>query len=271
MLTVAAAACVLLVATGHAAAPTKRYVCEGANPGGGGGRCVEKLFKGLDLPNCQAICSPPPPPVKFSCTGATAAATKKVCGFVLAWNNAEAGEKISLLCTPEERCTITGIKLGANSAELRSEDFGFQGDATMTNVLMQDMTGNGTYDTRGGLMAVGSAGRVVGTKITYRNGLVRANGGGCVYNEGTFACTDCTFDRCISARAFGGGIQSGGGGTLQLVRPAFTNCACALGANCGSGCSCDGDDRHGQGFNASLCVGCTCKNEANFNFYCDSN
>jgi hypothetical protein len=77
-----------------------------------------------------------------------------------------------------------------------------------------------------------------------------------------------------SARArlqFGGGIQSGGGGTLQLVRPTFIKSTCALGENCGSGCSCDGDDRRGQGMNASLCIGCTCKKEDNFNFYCDSN
>ena len=74
---------------------------------------------------------------------------------------------------------------------------------------------------------------------------------------------------------FGGGIQSGGGGALKLVRPTYTNSACALGANCGSGCSCDGDDRRGQGFNASLCVGCTCKKECVnsncVNFYCDTN
>ena len=35
--------------------------------------------------------------------------------------------------------------------------------------------------------------------------------------------------------------------------------------------SCDGDDRRGQGMNASLCIGCTCKKEDNVNFYCDSN
>ena len=51
----------------------------------------------------------------------------------------------------------------------------------------------------------------------------------------------------------------------------FTKSACALGENCGSGCSCDGDDRRGQGMNASLCIGCTCKKEDNVNFYCDSN
>ena len=191
MMLFAAAACAL-AATGHAGAavpqtenlaPVKRYVCEGANPGGYGGRCVEKLFKGLDLPNCQAVCTPPPPPVNFSCTGATAFATKKVCDFVSQWNNADLpkGQMISLICTPEEQCTISGTKLGANTENGRETDFGFQGDATMTNVLVKDMFGNKTcdgsspsQDCRGGLMEVGSAGRVVGTNIIFRNGLVRA-------------------------------------------------------------------------------------------------
>merc|ERR1740133_578374 len=147
----------------------------------------------------------------------------------------------------------------------------------MTNVLVKDMSGNKTFgvDNRGGLMEVGSAGRVVGTNIIFRNGLVKRDGGGCVYTKGNFACTDCTFDKCITSAGFGGGIESGGGGALKLVRPTFTNSACALGANCGSGCSCDGDDRRGQGFNASLCVGCTCKKECVnsncVNFYCDTN
>ena len=70
---------------------------------------------------------------------------------------------------------------------------------------------------------------------------------------------------------FGGGIESGGGGTLNLLRPTFTESACALGENCGSGCSCDGDDRRGQGMNASLCIGCTCEKVDGVGFYCDSN
>ena len=170
------------VCTGEdSAADSKCYVCEGANPGGYGGRCIEKLFKGLDLPNCQAACTPPPPLVNFSCTGATAAASAKVCAFVSQWNHAVQGEKVSLVCTPEEQCTIGGTKLGANTENGRVTDFGFQGDATMTNVLVKDMFGNKTcdgssplQDCRGGLMEVGSAGRVVGTNIIFRNGLVRA-------------------------------------------------------------------------------------------------
>eukprot|EP01051_Picozoa_sp_SAG22_P018120 SAG22_NODE_2961_length_2070_cov_1.712836_2_plen_152_part_00 len=150
-------------------------MCEGANPGGYGGRCVERLLKGLDLPNCQAACTPPPPPVSFSCTGATAFATKKVCDFVSQWNDADFQGMISLICTPEEQCTISGTKLGANTENGRVTDYGFQGNATMTNVLVRDMSGNKTYgeDNRGGLMEVGRAGKVVGTNITFRNGLVR--------------------------------------------------------------------------------------------------
>jgi len=278
---VAGAACALLAATGHATlangamsnlAPTKKYVCEGADAGGHGGRCIEHLFKGLDLPNCQAACAPPPPPVSFSCTGATAVATKKVCAFVSQWNQAAQGDKPSLVCTPEEQCTIGGTKLGANSENGRVTDFGFQGDATMTNVLLRDNWGNLTTDhDRGGLMEIGRAGSLVGTNITFRNGLVRVDGGGCVYTAGNFACIDCTFDKCITTKGFGGGIESGGGGTLNLLRPTFTESACALGENCGSGCSCDGDDRRGQGMNASLCIGCTCKKVDGVGFYCDSN
>ena len=185
---VAAAACALLAATGHAvpanatndlAPPTKRYVCEGANPGGYGGRCVEKVFKGLDLPNCQAACTPPPPLVNFSCTGATAAASAKVCAFVSQWNHAVQGEKVSLVCTPEEQCTIGGTKLGANTENGRVTDFGFQGDATMTNVLLRDNRGNSqtepnstTDHDRGGLMEIGAAGSLIGTNIVFRNGFV---------------------------------------------------------------------------------------------------
>ena len=29
--------------------------------------------------------------------------------------------------------------------------------------------------------------------------LPRSDGGGCVYTKGNFACTDCTFDKCITA------------------------------------------------------------------------
>ena len=180
---VAAAAFALLATTGHATlangatnnlAPTKHYVCEGADAGGYGGRCVEHLFKGLDLPNCQAACTPPPPPVNFSCTGATAAATKKVCAFVTQWNQAAQGDKVSLVCTPEEQCTIGGTKLGANSENGRVTDFGFQGDATMVNVLLRDNSGNLTTDRdRGGLMEIGRAGSLIGTNITFRNGFVR--------------------------------------------------------------------------------------------------
>ena len=174
---VAGAACALLAATlangaTNDLAPTKKYVCEGADAGGHGGRCVEHLFKGLDLPNCRAACTPPPPPVSFSCTGATAVATKKVCAFVSQWNQAAQGDKVSLVCTPEEQCTI-GTKLGANSENGRVTDFGFQGDATMTNVLLRDNWGNLTTDhDRGGLMEIGRAGSLVGTNITFRNGLV---------------------------------------------------------------------------------------------------
>lgn len=42
------------------------------------------------------------------------------------------------------------------------------------------------------------AGSVVGTNLTFRNGISKGHmaRGGCVYNEGRFACENCVFKNC---------------------------------------------------------------------------
>ena len=104
--------------------------------------------------------------------------------------------------------------------------------------------------------------------------LPRSGNGGCVSNTGgTFACTDCVFDKCFTGNVRaarspsllarrtaltatdaaparsqdGGGVYSGG--ILKLVLPTFTiSCSCIGVEPCGTGCRCLGD--------AAACVGC---------------
>jgi len=129
---------------------------------------------------------------------------QKACDFVKQWNAVAGGEKISLVCKPEDDCTISG-RLGGGGGQKFP---GFQGNATMANVLLQNGgsvgksgkpgSGFGGLMNVGGDFATSNSGSVTGTNLTFRNGTA-SNAGGCVYNDGTFACTDCVFDKCTAA------------------------------------------------------------------------
>ena len=184
----------------------------------------------------------------------TSCSPQKACDFVTALNALKPNEPatLSLLCTPDEKCTISGTQIGGEKAGLAAH-------VAMAHVLLQNRV---EYNKRppfgdgGGLLNIGS-GVFSGTNVTFRNGSTTNYGGGCVNHEGgTFACTDCVFDKC-SAGGVGGGVYSDPdfalSGGLDLVRPTFTGCTCGgSGKPCGSGCWCDSLD-------VSKCAGCLCK------------
>jgi hypothetical protein len=186
----------------------------------------------------------------------SACSPPKACDFVKKLNVSKKGESISLLCDPEEACTISGVRLGAEHGVVATVD--------MTNVLVQNNDA-----ITGGLLEIGPGGTVKGTNVTFANGTCSDDGfGGCVLNLGTFVCTDCVFDKCDSG-SVGGGVMSFDTATLELVRPAFIDSTCKpVSAKhkgpCGSGCACGGH-------NMSKCVGCTCQIEPGDGFYCNSN
>ena len=59
----------------------------------------------------------------------------------------------------------------------------------MENVLVQN-----NEEFNGGLLCI-DRGSVTGTNVTFRNGSTSSYGG-CVWNGGSFACTDCIFEKC---------------------------------------------------------------------------
>ena len=206
------------------------------------------------------------------CASATAesdnsCSPQKACDFVKELNvgegghGAKAGDKLSLMCTPAEKCQISGTALGG--------DAGLAATVAMANVLVANNAAG-----FGGLLGIGS-GSFTGTNLTLRNGRALFGQGGCVFNGGTFACTDCVFDKCASGYT-GGCVNSGCDyrdqgcnttlpvATLKLVRPRFTGGSTCQGGNpCGAGCACWGE-------NAADCVGCTCskRSDGRNYFYC---
>ena len=168
-------------------------------------------------------------------------------------HRAKAGEKVSLVCTPAEKCTISGTQLGKDGHYVEAT-------VVMENVLIQS---NKAVQS-GALLAL-DLGSVTGTNLTFRNG-TGGDWGGCVVSFGSFTCMDCVFDKC-SASPRGGGVYSwlgsNRGGGLKLVRPTFTDNRCSDSKACGAGCYC-------KDTNASKCVGCDCKvDPAGPGFYCD--
>ena len=99
-------------------------------------------------------------------TGAGGCSPQKACDFVKKLNVAKAGEKLSLICTAADNCTIDGTQLTGTSWQ----SFGLLAAVDMANVLIHNnKAGNG------GLLAIGhGGGSVNGTKLTFRNG--QANG-----------------------------------------------------------------------------------------------
>lgn len=99
--------------------------------------------------------APPPPPCS----------PQKVCDFVKQLSRAkvEGHEHLSLLCTPEEHCTISGMRLGG-------ELVGVVATVIMENVLIENNRGP-LFPI--GLMFIDRTGNVTGTNLTFRNG--RAN------------------------------------------------------------------------------------------------
>jgi len=196
---------------------------------------------------------------------------QKACDFAKQWLLADPGDKISLVCTPEEQCTIKGIRLAGG----HNQESGYPGTATMANVLMVDCAGGGGGGGSGpgnggggGSLRVGSKSSLIGTNLTFRNSFSGSNGGA-VRNDGTFVCTDCVFDNC-TASDDGGAVSSNGNhygqtSMLKLVRPTFVGGKCKMfdGEPCGTACYCTGDD-------ASMCIGCTCQKDGTDGFYCDS-
>ena len=99
---------------------------------------------------------------------------QKACDFVKLLSTTRDPEaRISLLCTPAEKCTISGTQLGG--------EFGVRSTVEMANVLVQNNTAK-----FGGLLRIqgenmgeprfpGSGGVVTGTNITFRNGHGKAS------------------------------------------------------------------------------------------------
>ena len=130
---------------------------------------------------------------------------RKACDFVRELRTARRWQRLSLVCTPEEQCTITGTRLGSG--------LGVAATLVMENVLVQ----NFTSDSGGGLLNI-NRGSVTGTNLTFRNGRAPesdSDNGGCVFNLGTFACTDCVFDKCSA-----GGVRAVS--CLRLPLPSLT-------------------------------------------------
>ena len=92
---------------------------------------------------------------------------QKACDFVAALNALGPNEPatLSLLCTPDEQCTISGTQIGGEKAGLAAH-------VTMAHVLLQNRV---EYNKRppfgdgGGLLNIGS-GVFSGTNVTFRNG-----------------------------------------------------------------------------------------------------
>jgi hypothetical protein len=191
---------------------------------------------------------------------------QKVCAFIESLNKSHSGDHLSLVCDPLEHCTISNSELGSPASPSLT---GLSATVTMENVLIQNTRSRyGTFGVP--LMVISPFGGVTGKNLTFFNtSTYEMTGGGCVLNLGSFACTDCVFDHC-SAGLTGGGILSYDSGTLNLVRPKFTNSKCGTNTGvhypCGSGCYCDASD------GPSKCVGCTCKKApAPYGgLYCDS-
>ena len=91
---------------------------------------------------------------------------QKACDFVKLLSTTRDPEaRISLLCTPAEKCTISGTQLGG--------EFGVLSTVEMANVLVQNNTAKfgGLLRIQGGSFGPGRPGGVVtGTNITFRNG-----------------------------------------------------------------------------------------------------
>lgn len=187
----------------------------------------------------------------------SACSPQKACDFVQRLNVSKKGDSVSLLCDPEEACTISGVQLGGDDGVAAAT-------VDMTNVVVKD-----NVAITGGLLLINPGSTVRGTNVTFANGTCSSDGlGGCVLNVGTFVCTDCVFDKCDSG-SVGGGVMSFDTATLELVRPIFTDNHCKPISvknkePCGSGCACGGR-------NMSKCVGCTCNMEPGDGFYCNSN
>ena len=97
----------------------------------------------------------------------TSCSPQKACDFVTALNALKPNEPaaLSLLCTPDEKCTISGTQIGG-------EKGGLVAHVTMAHVLLQNRV---EYNKRppfgdgGGLLNIGS-GVFSGTNVTFRNG-----------------------------------------------------------------------------------------------------
>jgi len=185
------------------------------------------------------------PPQKPSCS------PQKACDFVKALNhpaNPIQPAPVSLLCTPEEHCTISGTQLGAKVA---SGAVGVAGAVDMANVLVENNTVSG-WPGSGALLSIFEKGSVNATNVTWRNGH-SSSYGGCVDSLGDFTCTDCLFENCHADA--GGGVNTDGG-HLKLVSSfsgQFANGSCGGTKPCGAGCVCIASEQE-----ASKCVGCTC-------------
>ena len=112
----------------------------------------------LALAAAAAHAAPPP---------SSTCSPQKACDFVTALNALKPNEPatLSLLCTPEEKCTISGTQIGGEKAGLTAH-------VTMAHVLLQNRV---EYNKRppfgdgGGLLNIGS-GVFSGTNVTFRNG-----------------------------------------------------------------------------------------------------
>ena len=118
--------------------------------------------KVLLLSQSSAVPMAVPPPWNAATAGAGAGCSpQKTCDFVKKLNVAKAGEKLSLICTAADKCTIDGMQLSGSDGLLAAVD--------MANVLIHN-----NKAVTGGLLAIGGGGSVNGTKLTFRNG--QANG-----------------------------------------------------------------------------------------------
>ena len=101
-----------------------------------------------------------------SANAGMACSPQKACDFVKLLSTTRDPEaRISLLCTPAEKCTISGTQLGG--------EFGVLSTVEMANVLVQNNTAKfgGLLRIQGGSFGPGRPGGVVtGTNITFRNG-----------------------------------------------------------------------------------------------------
>ena len=117
----------------------------------------------------------PPPPIPANCS------PKKDCDFLKAAAELNVSKPVpitlTLICTPEEKCTISGTTLGDN--------MGFCGghSLVMQNVLIQNNTNVCVQGEICGsaLLTISGGGSVNGTNLTFRNG--KGQGAGAVFND----------------------------------------------------------------------------------------